>query len=107
MVTLTDAQKRDLYKRGAVMLPSIVPPALVATALRAINASLGNQGLPPDQLPILRAQTYCRELTDTPPITDLLHRSPLLRSQMDTNHSSAHLLLTPGARSVPNLCVSA
>lgn len=76
-VILTDAQKWDFYNRGTVTLPGIVPPALVDAALRAINASLGSQGLPPDQLPTLRAQTYCPELTDTPPITDLLHRSPL------------------------------
>lgn len=46
-------------------------------ALRAINASLGTQGIHPDSLPIFRAQSYCPELKNAPPITDLLANSPL------------------------------
>src|ERR687886_838857 len=74
---LTDAHKRTLYDNGFVKIPGIVPPELVDAALRAINASLGAQGMHPDQLPTLRAQTYCPELTGSPPIMRLLYDTPL------------------------------
>ena len=60
---LTAEQKHALYQDGFVMLPGAVPRELVDAALRAVNASLGAHGMHPDELPTLRAQTYCRELT--------------------------------------------
>lgn len=74
---LSDEQKGELYDRGFIRLPDIVPRETVDSALRAINASLGEKGMHPDDLPVLRARSYCPELTGTPPITDLLYRSPL------------------------------
>ncbi len=74
---LTRQQKQEFSDQGFIHLPGIVPRDLVETALRAINASLGNDGIHPDQLVKFRAQTYCPDLTGTPPISDLLNRSPL------------------------------
>ena len=74
---LTDAQKQSFKQKGYVKLPQIVPQSLVETARRAINADLGQNGMNPDDLPIMRSQTYCRALTKTPPITDLYNASPL------------------------------
>ena len=74
---LTDAQKREFYDQGFVKLPGIVPREKVDAALRAINASLGSEGIPPDQLATFRARSYCPELQGAPPITDLLNDTPL------------------------------
>jgi hypothetical protein len=74
---LTDAQKRQFYTDGYLHLPGIVSSDLVHAACRAINASLGARGMHPDALPSLRARSYCPELQDASPITDLLHASPL------------------------------
>jgi len=74
---LTLAQRRALYADGCVVLPGAVPRAAVDRAVRAINASLGAQGMHPEKLTQYRAQTYCPELTGTEPITDLMNRSPL------------------------------
>lgn len=74
---LTVEQKRTFAEMGFVRLPGVIPRERTDTALRAINASLGDQGMPPDDLPTLRARSYCPELTKTPPITDLLNGTPL------------------------------
>lgn len=74
---LTYEQKQTLYKDGFIKLPGIVPRTLVYDALRAINASLGGEGIDPARLPILRAQSYCPELLSTAVITGLLNDSPL------------------------------
>ncbi|MBA2392317.1 MAG: hypothetical protein H0V70_06175 [Ktedonobacteraceae bacterium] len=74
---LTHEQKQTFYEQGFVKLPGIVPMELVHDALRAINASLGSEGIDPDRLPIFRSQTFCPELTTAPPITRLLNASPL------------------------------
>jgi hypothetical protein len=74
---LTYEQKQTLYDQGFVKLPSIVPKELVGEALRAINASLGSEGIDPAQLPTFRSQSYCPEVTTTAPIVRLLNASPL------------------------------
>ena len=74
---LTDAQKEFFKQNGYVKLPQIVPQNLVETARRAINADIGQNGLNPDDLPTMRSQTYCRDLTKQAPITDLYNASPL------------------------------
>jgi hypothetical protein len=74
---LTIEQKRELRESGLVRLPGILPRGLVEAALLAINASLGERGLDHERLPIFRAQSYCPELRDQPPITDLYNASPL------------------------------
>ena len=71
-MALSDVQKQELYEAGFVRLPGIVPPALVEAALRAINSSLGDEGIAPQRLTEFRAQSYCPELRGTPAITDLL-----------------------------------
>ncbi|MGW0228846.1 phytanoyl-CoA dioxygenase family protein [Actinopolymorpha singaporensis] len=74
---LTTAHKQALYGDGFVRLPGIVPSGLVNAALRAINGSLGSEGIHPDELVTFRSRSYCPELQTSQAITDLLHRSPL------------------------------
>ena len=74
-VELTLEQKQSLYRDGFVRLPRAVPRDLVDVALRAINASLGEQGIDPAQLTKFRSQSYCPELQDAPVIADLVRRS--------------------------------
>ncbi len=71
MTILDDAQKRALIDDGYVLLPGAVPGPLVDRALRAINRSLGEEGLAKDRLPVLRASTFTPEIVATPPICDL------------------------------------
>lgn len=73
---LTDTQKQDFIENGFVQLPGVVPRAMVNAALRAINHSVG-QGMKPEDMATMRAQTYCRELTGTPLISDLFNATPL------------------------------
>jgi len=70
-------QKQQMFEHGYVKLPSIVPRDRVDAALRAINASLGANGIDPAKLTTFRAQTYTPELRDTPAITELLNNTPL------------------------------
>lgn len=74
---LTHAQKQAFFEQGYVTLPGIVPRELADTALRHINASLGSEGIHPDQLVTFRSQSYTPELTNSAAITDLLNASPL------------------------------
>lgn len=74
---LTEGQKQQFYEAGFVKLPGIVPREQVDAALRAINASLGAEGIDPDQLVTFRARSYCPELQDAPPIAGLLNDTPL------------------------------
>ena len=74
---VTEQQKVTLYEDGVVQLPGIVPRERVERALRAINSSLGTQGLPPADLPRFRAQSYCPELRGTPEIVGLLTETSL------------------------------
>jgi hypothetical protein len=74
---LTAAQKQSLYDQGFVNFPNIIPRELVDRALRAINASLGSQGIDPNNLTKFRAQSYCPELTTSPVITGLINDSPV------------------------------
>ena len=74
---LNSTQQREIYENGFTVLRDAVPRILVDEALRAIYHSLGKNGMHPDELPVLRSQTYCRELTTTSVITDLFHATPL------------------------------
>lgn len=74
---LSTEQKQRLYEDGYVQLPGAAPRPKVDAALRAINASLGQEGIDPARLTTFRAQTYAPELTRTPHITDLLLGSPV------------------------------
>jgi hypothetical protein len=74
---LSQAQKQNMYEQGYVQLPGIVPPEAIARALRAINASLGSEGIDPEKLPTFRARSYCPEIQSSPAITGLLTETPL------------------------------
>lgn len=73
---ITGLQKQTLSKDGYVVLPGLVPEKLTNVALRAINHSIG-KGLDPKDVPTFRASSYCPELRNSPPIIDLLHKTPL------------------------------
>jgi hypothetical protein len=74
---LSVQQKLEIYENGFTVLPGAIPLLAANNALRAINKSLGEKGMHPDELSTLRAQTYCRELTQETVISDLFHASPL------------------------------
>lgn len=75
---LSHAQKQHFVTHGYVQVPGVVPRVMVDAALRAINHSIG-EGMHPDEMPRLRAQSYCPELRQQPVITDLLNATPALR----------------------------
>jgi hypothetical protein len=75
---LTHEQKQHFYEQGYVRLPGAVPQEQVRAALRAINASLGNEGIDPAKLTTFRAQTYCPELRNAPEIAGLFNDTPVL-----------------------------
>lgn len=74
---LSATQRGEIYENGFTILRDAVPRLLLDEALRAIYHSLGKRGMHPDELPMLRSQTYCRELTTAPVVTDLFHATPL------------------------------
>jgi Phytanoyl-CoA dioxygenase (PhyH) len=74
---LTETQTRALFDEGYLVVPGLVSRARVDAALQAINHSLGEQGIPKDDLWTLRAQTFCPELVSAPPILDLYRETPL------------------------------
>jgi hypothetical protein len=76
-VELSVGQKQSLYRDGFVVLPGAVPRELVDAALRAINTSLGDDGIEPAQLARFRAQSYCPDLQGAPVIADLVQASSL------------------------------
>jgi Phytanoyl-CoA dioxygenase (PhyH) len=70
-VPLTPEQERALVDEGYLLVPGLVSRERVDAALRAINHSLGEQGIAKDALWTMRAQTFCPELVSAPPILDL------------------------------------
>jgi hypothetical protein len=70
-VKLGPDQERALVDEGYLLVPGLVARDRVDAALRAINASLGEEGIAKDALWTLRAQTFCPELVSAPPILDL------------------------------------
>lgn len=77
MSSLTDEQKQQIFDDGYTLIPGAVPQEKVAAALRAINGSLGEQGIDPAQLVTFRSQSYCPEITGSDAILDLLTGTPL------------------------------
>ena len=69
--SLTDEQRRELREDGYLLLPGAVSRDRTEAALRAINHSLGSEGMAPEALPGYRARTYTPELTTAPAILDL------------------------------------
>jgi hypothetical protein len=73
---LTYAQKKHFFDHGYVVVPGVVPRVMVDEAVKAINHSLGQEGIDPAQLTKFRAQTYCPEITNSPVITGLFNNTP-------------------------------
>jgi hypothetical protein len=76
-MTLDLAQARALYEDGYVHVPGLVPRALIEPALRAINASLGSEGIAKERLPTFHASTFTPELCTHESITAVYAASPL------------------------------
>ena len=74
---LTPQEKRAFRQDGYLKLAGAVPRIMVDRALRAINHSLGAEGMNKDELPTLRARSYCGEIQRDPAITDLFNRSTI------------------------------
>lgn len=72
---LNARQKQEMRDKGYVQVPGVVPPLMVGAALRAINHSVG-QGMNVADMTRFRAQSYCPEIQNTPPITGLLRKTP-------------------------------
>lgn len=68
-------QKQEFWDKGYVSVPGVIPPVMVAEALRAINHSLG-QGMNVADMTKFRVQSYCPELQRMPPIQHLLTKTP-------------------------------
>jgi hypothetical protein len=78
---LTEAQKRALYQDGFVLLPGVVPRPLIDEMLRAINHSLGSEGIDKQQLGTFRARTFTPGLLAGKPIRDIyIAVAPLVES---------------------------
>lgn len=73
---LTPQQKQQIVDDGFVVLPAVVPRALLDDALRAINASVGD-GMNRDEMPSFRTLSFCPELREQPVIRDLFAATPL------------------------------
>ncbi len=77
---LTRQQKYEFRQLGYTVLRGAVPQVMIDDALRAINFSLGYEGMNKNDLPRLRTQSYCNEVQKTRVITDLMNRSPVFPS---------------------------
>jgi hypothetical protein len=75
---LTRQQKLEFYENGYLKIPGVAPQIMVDAAKHAINHSLGEEGMNKDELPILRAQSYCKEIRNSAAITDLVNRTPMI-----------------------------
>jgi hypothetical protein len=76
-VSLDAEQQRALIDDGYLILPGAVPQARIDRALKAINNSLGEQGMDKGRLWTFRAQTFCPELVAADAILDLYRDTPL------------------------------
>lgn len=74
---LQTRQMQQMHDDGYLVIQGAIPMGMIDEARRAINHSLGEVGLPPDELPRMRSQTYCPELREAPVLTDLFNRTPL------------------------------
>lgn len=74
---LTRQQKLDFIRDGFVKLPQAVPPELVQAARRAINTTLGQEGIDKEKIVIFQSQSWTPSLRNSPAITDLFNKSSL------------------------------
>jgi hypothetical protein len=75
---LTTVQKREFYDRGYIVIRGAIPRVMVNAARQAINHSIGNVGQSGEDMGNHRAAQFCRDLHNTPVITDLFNRSPVI-----------------------------
>ncbi len=75
---ISPLQLRDFHEDGYIIIRGAVAPVAVREGLRAINHSLGHEGIAFDDLPKFRAKSYCPNVQGTPAITNLFNQSPLL-----------------------------
>ena len=76
-MSLDAEQQRALIDDGYLILRDAIPRARIDRALKAINGSLGEQGIDKSQIWTLRAQTFCPELVADAAILDLYRDTPL------------------------------
>jgi ectoine hydroxylase-related dioxygenase (phytanoyl-CoA dioxygenase family) len=69
-------QKRRLLRDGYVQVRGLIPPPRIEAALRAINRSLGERGLPPDRIKEMKARTFCPEIAAAPELLELYEATP-------------------------------
>lgn len=74
---LTRQQKLEFHRDGYLQIPGAVSRLMVDQALRAINHSLGEEGMNKEDLPTLRSRSYCSEVQKDPAIVDIFNRSPI------------------------------
>ena len=75
---LTKQQKREFYNRGYVKVAGAIPKVMIDGARQAINHSIGTQGPTGEDMGKNRAATFCRDLHNSPAMSDLYNRSPVL-----------------------------
>lgn len=74
---LTPSQKAAFRDNGYLTIPGAVPRVMIDRVLHAINHSLGEEGMNKEDLPTLRAQSYCKEIRDHEAVTGLLNATPV------------------------------
>ncbi len=72
---LSPAERREFHDKGYLVLPGAVPEAAVRRVRRAINHSLGEEGMAKEDLPRMRSQSYCSEPRSGAAVTDLVTRT--------------------------------
>lgn len=75
-MTLTEEQRRLLFRRGYLKIGGLVSRAQVERARREINISVG-KGMNVADMPKLRVQSFCPELRRHPALMGLLLHSPV------------------------------
>ncbi|NBD27730.1 phytanoyl-CoA dioxygenase family protein [Paenibacillus glycinis] len=73
---LTFEQKASMLKNGYIHVPGVIPKLMVDRAVRHINHSVG-EGMNPANMQTYRAQSFCPELQDQPPISELFNATPV------------------------------
>lgn len=94
---LSPLQRRDFYEDGYLVLRGAVAPLMVEAARQAINRSLEQGGLNPDDLPRLRQTSFCGDLGGTALLTNLFDRSALLPI-FESLFGEGNLQKIPGAQ---------
>jgi hypothetical protein len=74
---LTHSQKTRFKDEGYLKIPGAVPKVMIDRVLHGINHSLGEEGMNKENLPTLRAQSYCKEIREHEAVTSLLNDSPV------------------------------